>query len=178
MVKLRHFDKFETARFVTFSCYHRYRLFYGDYIYELFLRHLEQFRQRYDIQLLGYVVMPHHVHLVLNPKYEIALGRAIGFLKARFAYEIIQQWKGRGLRTLNWLRTMRDGKEIINFWQKRCYDHNCRTLATVREKINYCHMNPVRAGLVSDPDEWRWSSYRWYQGIRDSIVIVDEVDLS
>jgi putative transposase len=177
VVKLRHFDKYETVRFITFSCYRRFRLFSENYIYELFLYHLEKFRRHNNVLLLGFVIMPNHVHLVLYPQSELALGGAIGYLKSRFAYEIIQQWKVRELRTLNRLRTTRDGKEIINFWQKRCYDHNCRTPETVREKINYCHMNPVRAGLVSDPGEWRWSSYNWYQGVRDSIVHIDEIDL-
>jgi hypothetical protein len=34
--------------------------------------------------------------------------------------------------------------------------------AKIEEKLNYMHMNPVRAGLVKMPTEWRWSSARWY----------------
>jgi putative transposase len=44
------------------------------------------------------------------------------------------------------------------FWQKRCYDHNCRTNETVLENIKYCHKNPVTRGLVKDPGDWQWSA--------------------
>ena len=58
-----------------------------------------------------------------------------------------------------------------------CYDHNCRTLETVLEKINYCHNNPVRAGLVGDPGDWKWSSYGWYQGDIDVPIIMDKIEI-
>lgn len=174
---MRHYDKDCSVRFVTFSCYKRYRLFSKAYIYELFSHHLKDFRTRHNIQVLGYVIMPHHVHLVIYPTKEIELGKAIGRLKSRFSYEMIRKWKKEGLPVLNRLGTIRRGKEVVNFWQPRCYDHNCRSLTSVREKINYCHMNPVRAGLVKSPSEWKWSSYNWYRGDRDGIVYVDEVEL-
>jgi hypothetical protein len=52
-----------------------------------------------------------------------------------------------------------------------------RTPEAAREKVHYCHMNPARAGLVADPGEWPWSSYRWYTGDRASIVQIDEIGL-
>jgi len=105
--------------------------------------------------------MPDHVHLVLQPPDKCALGRMIG------------QMKGRASRLM--LRVLdhavdspppqhSNGRPAI--WQRRCYDHNCRTIDTVREKINRCHNNPVTKGLVKDPGNWAWSSYRWYRGER------------
>jgi hypothetical protein len=63
------------------------------------------------------------------------------------------------------------------FWQKRCYDHNCRSVDTVREKTIYCHNNPVKRGLVRHPSEYRWSSYDWYTGERDVPLAIDEFEL-
>ena len=37
-----------------------------------------------------------------------------------------------------------------------------RNPAKIEEKLNDMHMNPVRAGLVETPTEWRWSSASWY----------------
>ena len=176
MVKLRHHDDEGTARFITISCYRRYKLFNRDYIYEQFLESLESFRLKFDILILGYVIMPNHVHLVLYPPADFEMGRAIGWLKSVFAHEIIKRWKAGGNSRLKRLQVIRGGKETYAFWQLRCYDHNCRTPQTVKEKIIYCHNNPVKAGLVSLPEEWRWSSYRWYQGVREGAVKVDEID--
>lgn len=63
------------------------------------------------------------------------------------------------------------------FWQRRRYDHNCRTAESVREKIRYCHNNPVQRGLVAEPSEWLWSSYNWYRGRRDVPLAIDGIDL-
>jgi REP element-mobilizing transposase RayT len=46
------------------------------------------------------------------------------------------------------------------FWQTRFYDYNVRTEKKRVEKLRYMHQNPVKRGLVSAPEDWRWSSYR------------------
>ncbi len=104
--------------------------------------------------------MPNHVHLVLHPPENVRLGLIIGEIKSRSAREIFMRWKIEG----HWMLKILGTGGILRFWQKRCYDHNCRTPETVREKIHYCHNNPVTAGIVNLPGEWIWSSYNWYQG--------------
>ena len=47
-------------------------------------------------------------------------------------------------------------------WQKRFYDFNVWTAKKEREKLVYMHHNPVKRGLVERPEDWRWSSYRYY----------------
>ncbi len=48
------------------------------------------------------------------------------------------------------------------FWQARFYDFNVRTTKKRVEKLRYMHRNPVKRGLVASPEQWRWSSYRFY----------------
>jgi putative transposase len=67
--------------------------------------------------------------------------------------------------------------ERFAFWQRRFYDHNCRTEKSVIEKINYCHNNPVRSGLTETPAEWRWSSYRWYNELKGVEIAIDGVEM-
>jgi hypothetical protein len=49
-------------------------------------------------------------------------------------------------------------------WQPRFSDRALRTVKEYNEKVEYIHLNPVRAGLVSGPEDWRWSSYSEYAG--------------
>ena len=49
-----------------------------------------------------------------------------------------------------------------HLWQPRFYDFNVFTEKRVVEKLRYMHRNPVKRGLVSAPELWRWSSYRTY----------------
>jgi putative transposase len=49
-----------------------------------------------------------------------------------------------------------------SFWQKRYYDRNVRDAREFSIKLRYLHRNSVTRGLVSEPAEWKWSSFRHY----------------
>jgi len=172
LTRLRHFDDLGTARFVTFSTFHRLPVLAESRIAAIVLEEVEGIRVYHSIQVLAYVIMPDHVHLVLLPPEGCSLGGAIGRMKGLSARRILPVLAddGDGLENRR-----RNGKRAL--WQRRCYDHNCRTVETVIEKINYCHNNPVTAGLVDKPGEWEWSSYHRYHGLHTGPVRVDTVTL-
>ena len=45
-------------------------------------------------------------------------------------------------------------------WQKRFWEHHIRDDEDFRAYVRYCWMNPVKHGLVSDPDDWPFTSYQ------------------
>ncbi len=169
MPKLRHLDNLGTVRFVTFSWFHRYRLFQSPLIIRTFLKELSQFREQ-GIKILGYVIMPEHVHLVLYPPSDIALGKEIGRLKSRSARNLLPLLEKTSNLSFDLLNPEKFKR---SFWQQRCYDHNCRSPEKVLEKIRYCHKNPVTRGLVKNPSEYPWSSYRWYEGLEGIELEID-----
>jgi putative transposase len=58
------------------------------------------------------------------------------------------------------------------FWQPRYYDFNVFSEEKRIEKLNYMHWNPMKPGLVERPEDWLWSSYRFYQtGERGRVTI-------
>ena len=166
MPQLRHYDHTGTARFVTFTCYRRYRYLCDSESRQAVLVELARLRSDHGIRILGWVLMPEHVHLVLLPPDNLTLGAAIGQLKARSARAIIGLRESRGL-----VLTRPDGYHGV--WQRRFYDRNCRTPEEAREKIDYCHKNPVHRGLVSQPGDWPWSSYNWYAGSGNVLLEID-----
>lgn len=137
------------------------------------IQQIARLREEASVKLLGYVLMPEHVHLVIWPPLDTRLGVLIGQMKARSAQGILRSWKGEIPRILS----RGQAAQQHQVFQRRCYDHNCRTVDTVKEKIEYCHKNPVTRGLVKSPEEWRWSSYNWCAGRRDVPLAMDEVDL-
>lgn len=166
MPRLRHYDNLGTARFITFSCYER-RGYLQDRTSVMNLRgQLLRLRKDHGVRILGYVIMPDHVHLVLLPPDGLRLGVLIGQMKGRSAYRII--------RSREDISTRMDGRPAV--WQRRCYDHNCRDRETVLEKIQYCHNNPVNKGLVAGPGDWPWSSYNWYQGVESVFLEIDGLE--
>jgi putative transposase len=172
MTDLRHYDDLGTARFVTFSCYHRFRLLRDSSVIRTFLIELNHLRMR-GVKILGYVVMPEHVHLVLLPAHAMELGLEIGQLKSQSARRMLAMLENSTYVKADRLWIKRNNKSRRVFWQRRCYDHNCRSPETVREKIEYCHKNPVKRGLVQEPADWPWSSYRWYAGLQGVELEID-----
>jgi putative transposase len=84
--------------------------------------------------------MPEHVHLLLSEPKETMLAKALQALKLSVAVQ----------------------RRERPFWHARYYDFNVFTEAKRVEKLRYIHRNPVQRGLVMQPADWQWSSFRHY----------------
>jgi len=147
--------------FVTFSCYQRQPFLDGATRRDLFLETLEQVRRRYRFVVLGYVVMPEHVHLLVTEPQKKTLSTAIQALKLGFVRRLEGAVVPRSRKTGETWGTPVSATPH-RFWQARFYDFNVWTEKKRIEKLRYIHRNPVTRGLVASPEQWRWSSFRWY----------------
>ena len=68
------------------------------------------------------------------------------------------------------LHHLADGQR---FWQARYYDFNVWTEAKRIEKLRYIHRNPVKRGLVQDPEDWPWSSFCPYVSGVEGVVEIE-----
>jgi REP-associated tyrosine transposase len=134
--------------FITCSCYQRFPLLRCETDRDLFLSILEQTRERYRFVVVGYVVMPEHVHLLITEP-EIGTPSTV--------MQVLKQRTARALLPMN-----RSDVPRTPFWQARFYDFNVFTTNKRVEKLRYMHRNPVKRGLVNSPEEWCWSSFRFY----------------
>ena len=158
--------------FITFSCYQRRPLLGAPRCRDLFLRILEETRNRYRIVIVGYVVMPEHVHLLLSEPEESNQSVVLQVLKQRFAHELLERLRKKNVRPDGslWNSVLERG----HVWQRRFYDFVVWNRHKRVEKLRYMHENPVRRGLVASPEEWRWSSYRGYAYNENGPVVVNE----
>jgi putative transposase len=129
--------------------------------------------KRMVLRCWPYVIMPEHVHLVMWPPEVMKLGMVVGEIKRHAAKEILNHLSKTDSQVLDQLIVSRNSVERRVLWQRRCYDHNCRSEKSVWEKVEYCHQNPVKRGLVQDARDWIWSSSRWYDGDRDVSLQMD-----
>ncbi|HEY6413301.1 MAG TPA: transposase [Edaphobacter sp.] len=107
---------------------------------DIFLDSLEQTRKRFNFEVLGYVVMPEHIHLLVSEPTSGPLSKALQSLKLSVSKRLTQR----------------------PFWHTRYYDFNVFTHNKRVEKLKYMHRNPVTRGLVQNPEDWPWSTYRQY----------------
>ncbi len=145
--------------FITCSCYRRLPGLGGARSRDRFLSILEQTRERYRFVVVGYVVMPEHIHLLITEPEIGTPSTVMQVLKQRTARALLPKKRRSDPR-----QCLLFGAHLLRtpFWQARFYDFNVWTTNKRLEKLRYMHRNPVKRGLVSSPQQWRWSSYRFY----------------
>jgi len=166
----KRYEIAQQARFLTCSCFQRLPLFDNDAIKQAFVEELRRSRERTHFQLVAWVIMPEHVHLVIVPELpEFPVSKALSDLKGQFAGRVLRRWRELGAPVL---ARLVDGMGKQRFWQVGGgYDRNVYRDAELIEKVQYMHSNPQARGLVSDALNWPWSSARWYAGLRGNAPI-------
>jgi putative transposase len=121
-----------------------------------FLRLLARYKTKHGVQLHGYCLMGTHPHVIVtSTRGQPAFSR---FWKA--VNQCFAQWFNR--------RNRRRGQVVMERLRSPMIQADGRHLLTV---MRYGDLNPVKAGLVRSPKDWRWSSYRHYAfGERDPLI--------
>ena len=168
----RHYGRGH-LHFITFTCYRRLPLLRSVRARNVFVQILDEVRDRYGFSLVGYVVMPEHIHLLISEPVKGTPSTVIQVLKQRVSRRLRRKRRApAGQQSL----VFACGDESLpRFWQRRFYDFNVWTRKKKIEKLNYMHMNPVKRGLVRHPKDWPWSSYAFYAG-QDTRIRIDSVD--
>jgi putative transposase len=169
----QHFDHDGRARFVTFGAHLGIPVLLSDDIRQTVVDAIALTRSQMGLSLIAYVIMPQHVHLVMIPPIDGKVGSIVGQMKELSSQGIHRILEGYDSDQLDRLRVVRRGKCRFRLWKPRCFDHNCRTEEAMWHRVRYCHWNPVRGGLVAHPEDFIWSSYRWYLGYDDVPLAMD-----
>ncbi|MDY6905830.1 MAG: transposase [Thermodesulfobacteriota bacterium] len=160
--QVRHYNLPGHAHELTFSCYHKRPFLAKDRTRQWLVQAMDQARRKREFDLLAFVIMPEHVHLIVQPRgndYDVAW-----YLKS------IKQSVSK--KAGNWLKAhYPDQHEVLCnaagqfcFWQPGGgYDRNIKTPVVLNKMIAYIHHNPVRRGLVQRAADWKWSSAGWYE---------------
>jgi putative transposase len=160
------------SHFITTSCYQRRPLLGTPRSRDLFLEVMEQIRQHHQFVVVGYVVMPEHVHLLFTEPERGNPSRVLAALKQTFAHRLLRELRAK---TGAWTDMLWSTPVAVgHIWQRRFYDFVVFTETNRLEKLRYMHRNPVQRGLVLKPEEWLWSSFRHYAYGERGPVLVNE----
>lgn len=160
---LQRWNREGDDHFLTFSCFRRQPLLSNEKWRTMLGTDLRAACDDLDIALLAYVFMPEHVHLVVRLRQKrYSISEFLSAFKKPVGRTILASLRKNGSPLLEKLRTQSAATIRHRFWQPGGgYDLNIWTSKKLHEKIEYCHWNPVKRGLVKSPEQWRWSSYRW-----------------
>ncbi len=153
MVRLARVVAPGTPHHITQRGNRRMETFFSEADYHEYLHLMAQWCDRARVQIWSYCLMPNHVHLIAMPESEDSLHKAIGEAHRRYTRYINFQkgWKG-------------------HLWQGRFASYPMdedHLLAAAR----YIELNPVRAGLVKKPGDYKWSSAPAHLEGRDDILV-------
>jgi len=166
-----HDDPDDQIQFVTFVCSGRRRLLTSDLAKRIVLGVLYNAMRKFRVTCAGFVIMPNHVHGVFR------------FLSRSLRRKFLRFWKRKSAIAIRKaIRSKRIHYPIKYFkknrmWIHRSYAFTIRTRKKLEEKLDYMHMNPVRAGLVERAVDWPWSSARHYECDKDVGVPITWFDL-
>ena len=162
---IRHYHDPGHLHEFTFSCYQRKPLLTNDAWREKLARCLDEANEDHRFELVAFVFMPEHVHLLTFPLDEKPeFGRYLAQIKQPFSKQIKHVLVDHRSGLLNQL-TVRERKDkfCFRFWQEGPgFDRNLFSQEAVTGSINYIHENPVKRGLCKRAIEWKWSSARYY----------------
>ena len=160
--------------FLTFSCYRRLPLLRTVRARDVFVGELARVRAKYGFLLVGYVVMPEHVHLLISEPKKGTPSTVLQMLKQRVSRKLRKKQRISSVGQLR-LAFPEPVESARSFWQARFYDFNVYTNRKKREKLDYMHRNPLTRGLVNHPKDWSWSSWSVYGMGEPELVEIDVV---
>lgn len=161
---------FGNLHFVTFSCCRRAPLLGTPGPRSLFVATLGEVREKYRFKLVGYVVMPEHVHLLISEPDRGNVSLVLQLLKQTVSRRLSEH------RIAHPEQSPMARTKPPCFWERRFYDFSVWSRAKAVEKLAYIHTNPLRRGLVSDVRDWPWSSYVFYFGEEDPLLALDPIN--
>jgi putative transposase len=136
---------------------------------------LEQVRSKRHFLLLGFVVMPEHVHLLVSEPTGSNPSKALQVLKQQVSRTLRKKRKRVPEGQLS-LKFTSFPAEEKHFWQRRFYDFNVWSEKKFRDKLHYMHGNPVKRRLVLHPKEWPWSSWGHYARGEEGLIRIDSLE--
>lgn len=169
---LRRYYGKSHLHFVTFSCYRRLPLLKSARSRDVVIRELVRVREELRFPLVGYVIMPEHVHLLLGETKESTPSTVLHRLKLRTARNLRKKARKMSTRQMR-LPLGEYGEPLRSFWQARFYDFNVYSEKKRKEKLDYMHENPIKRKLVTHPKDWPWSSWAFYAKRKDFLIRMD-----
>lgn len=147
--------------FVQGQYYHLYnrgagkaKIFYSDGNYQYLLRLVKEYYQKHGATIIAYCLMPNHYHFLLRQESEEPLSKFVQVLFNAYVQALNIQQGRTG--------TLFEGR----FKHKRV-----DTWEYLIMLCRYIHRNPVKAGLAARPEDWAYSNYREWIGLRDGALV-------
>ena len=166
--------------FLTFQVVYWIDVFSRKIYRDLFMESLKYCRQHKSFEVYGYVVMTNHIHLLVRSAAGDLSG-TIRDLKKFTSKSIVEAMSDDRESRREWMlrllahaakRQNKEGK--YQFWTHENHAELIYSNSFIEQKLAYIHENPVRAGFVTKPEDYLYSSARNYAEL-DALIEIDKI---
>lgn len=163
----------EGIYFVSSSVLGWISIFNQDCYSDILIMELKYRRDKGQIKLFGYVIMPNHIHLIISSEKISNIMRSIKSYTARkIIDDLILKENENVLNQLKILKKKSKIQSEYQMWQEGFHPKLIISEKEFRQKLDYIHYNPVSKGLIDEPQNWKYSSYSNYFG-GDVLIEID-----
>ncbi|MCM1037021.1 MAG: transposase [Bacteroides sp.] len=165
----------DTLYFVTSTVVDWIDVFTRPVYRDIIIDSLDHCIKHKGLQIYGWVLMSNHIHMLaahdINNKH---LAMTLADFKKYTSKQIIKEIAENPVESRReWMlrHFRRDDNEGYTLWQKGYHPFAINNIKMFRQKLDYIHDNPVRAGFVDNPGDYPYSSYRDYSGQKGRVAI-------
>lgn len=184
-VKYKFTDK-TTLHFCTLTLVGWIDLFSRESYRKIVIDSLAYCQKNKGLNVHGYVIMTNHLHLIISAKEGSKLSGILRDFKSFTAKSFLNEMQEGKESRRDWLLYMfqyyakkHKRSQTHMLWQHDNHPIALWSANVIQTKLKYIHENPVRAGLVNKPRDWKYSSAANYEGIKGllEITLLDEAYL-
>jgi putative transposase len=156
-------------------------IFQSDAYFQIIIESLKHCRAYKGLYILGYVIMPTHLHLVTSNREDALLTDIIRDFRSFTSRKIRERLEVDD--RIGFLKILRESasnlpKQDYRLWADEYHPIALKSDKWLNQKMNYMHYNPVRKGFVEKPEHWKYSSARNWILEDDGLIQIDRDVLS
>lgn len=158
--------------FITFSVVNWIDVFIRREYQDILVDNITHCQGRLGLELYTYCIMPSHVHMIAS-RTEGRLGDLLRSFKSHTSKKLKQAIQDHPnesrkhwiIGQLEWFGEHSKREQVYQFWQHGYHPFALYSNKLIKQKEDYIHNNPVKAGFVTEPEHWRLSSASPYSPI-------------
>ena len=161
----QHYEAYGNLYFITSTVVGFINIFKHKETCDIFVNCLRFYQDRGEMNILAWILMPNHFHLVIMVKDKTNISKLIGGIKRYTSRQIgnlreLDKFK-RLFNKVKEAARLESGKDV-SIWKPRFDSYVITSENVLKQKIEYIHFNPVRKNLVEYPWQWYYSSAAVY----------------
>jgi len=157
-IELKRFYLPNYLYFVTSVIENRRKIFTDNVNINMLLNSFDYYRKEQGFKIVAFCILLDHFHWLIIPSERADIS------------QIMKSVHGFSARKIN-----KENNQCGKLWQHQFLDHIIRKDEDYKQHIYYIHNNPVKHGLVKEPKDYLWSSYRNYYLDDDSLFRIDRL---